>query len=36
MMLHFRVGHIKGRRGLFREYRSACGWGWELIKLLPM
>lgn len=35
MMLHFRQRRLaNSQRVIEREYRSAWGWGWELVKNL--
>jgi hypothetical protein len=35
MMLNFkRIVASDGRAYLMREYRSAWGWGWEMVKVL--
>lgn len=35
MMLHFKQGWLlNGQRVIYREYRSAWGWDWEIAKNL--
>jgi len=35
MMLHFKQEKLmNGQRVIMREYRSAYGWGWEIVKNL--
>ena len=35
MMLQFRQDRLhNGQRVILREYRSARGWGWEIVKNL--